>query len=81
MGEIAELMLDGTLCEGCGVDMGDEYGYPRTCAGCRRENATLVRPPKVSCPKCLRRVKVLGLADHMRDVHKVLSRVMDSEGE
>ena len=34
MGEIAEMMLDGTLCEGCGEFMGDDVGYPRRCSSC-----------------------------------------------
>lgn len=42
MGEIAEMMLDGTLCEGCGVLMlkeGQEPpGYPCRCADCKRED-------------------------------------------
>ena len=37
MGEIAEMMLDGTLCEGCGVFMGDECGFARLCAGCAKD--------------------------------------------
>ncbi len=34
MGEIAELMISGTLCEGCGdfIDAGN--GYPRLCDDC-----------------------------------------------
>lgn len=33
MGEAAEMMLDGTLCEGCGVYLdGDSPGYPRYCS-------------------------------------------------
>ena len=33
MGEIAEMMLDGTLCEGCGVYLeGDGEGFPRYCS-------------------------------------------------
>ncbi|MCG1009254.1 hypothetical protein J4760_04200 [Salinicoccus sp. ID82-1] len=41
MGEIADMMLDGTLCEGCGVVFDDivageeEPGYPRTCEDCK----------------------------------------------
>ncbi len=32
MGEIAEMMLDGSLCEGCGSYIDDEtLGYPRYC--------------------------------------------------
>ena len=34
MGEIAESMLDGTLCQSCGEFIGDPVGYPRDCAGC-----------------------------------------------
>lgn len=36
MGEIAEMMLSGLMCEGCGVFMDDmdEPGYPRRCCGC-----------------------------------------------
>lgn len=39
MGEIADMMLDGTLCEGCGVYLEDEDsdGVPRRCAGCGGE--------------------------------------------
>ena len=35
MGEIAEMILDGILCERCGsfID-GDEVGYPRLCDEC-----------------------------------------------
>lgn len=38
MGDIAEAILDGTLCEVCGVfiDM-DSPGYPRACDGCKEE--------------------------------------------
>lgn len=36
MGEISEMILDGTLCQICGVFLEDEEdaGYPRTCEGC-----------------------------------------------
>ena len=29
MGEITDMKMDGTLCEGCGAFIGDEVGYPR----------------------------------------------------
>lgn len=33
MGEVAEMMLDGTLCEKCGVALcGDSPGFPRYCS-------------------------------------------------
>jgi len=35
MGDIAEMMLDGTLCEGCGVYLpGEGEGIPRYCRDC-----------------------------------------------
>ena len=36
MGEIADAMLDGDLCEHCGVALDEEdFGYPRICPGCK----------------------------------------------
>lgn len=35
MGEIAEGMINGDLCEGCGVWMGEGDGYPRKCEECK----------------------------------------------
>lgn len=34
MGDIAEMMLEGILCEGCGEYMGAACGHPRKCGGC-----------------------------------------------
>lgn len=38
MGDIADMMLDGTLCCTCGkfIDKGD-YGCPQMCSGCASE--------------------------------------------
>lgn len=73
MGDIAEMMLDGTLCEGCGVALdGADEGFPRRCCDCQEES-TFDQPKKASkcyCPDCGRRVKAAGLADHMRDAHQ-----------
>ncbi len=45
MGEVAEMMLDGTLCQCCGDDLGepddDDFepaGYPITCSDCIEHN-------------------------------------------
>ena len=38
MGDIADMMLDGTLCEQCGEFIDDdEGGSPRLCASCSQE--------------------------------------------
>lgn len=34
MGEQADLILNGDVCEGCGEEMGDGPGYPRRCSSC-----------------------------------------------
>lgn len=37
MGEYAEMMLDGTCCEGCGEYLGDAQGFPDYCASCKAD--------------------------------------------
>jgi len=39
MGEIAEMMLDGTLCQCCGEYLGDSSvgGIPEYCASCAKD--------------------------------------------
>ena len=82
MGEYAEAMLDGTVCECCGVYLeGEAEGIPRYCSkACARDRGALeshpnqiykTPAPKVSCPTCKRRVKPTGLKDHIRDAHGV----------
>jgi DNA-directed RNA polymerase subunit RPC12/RpoP len=79
MGEIADMMLDGTMCQGCGVwlhDGADGPGYPGYCSDCRRELGPEpkdhIEPPKpkVKCPTCGRKVRAIGLKQHQRDTHK-----------
>ncbi len=72
MGEIAEMMLEGTLCQQCGEFMGDACGYPRTCQGCKREDRKLTTAPKVSCPgpdrPFARRSQSMNLREHRQKV-------------
>jgi hypothetical protein len=37
MGEIADMMMDGTLCSECGAYVGSEYDCPTLCDDCRKE--------------------------------------------
>lgn len=76
MGEVAEMMLDGTLCAGCGVAMihsahEDPAGFPVYCSFCKAEGRG--QPPRVSkktrCPICKKRVRKAGLEHHKRDMH------------
>jgi hypothetical protein len=77
MGEIADMMLDGTMCQGCGVwlhDGADGPGYPGYCSDCQRDargsNSKPASTTKVACPTCGRKVKAVGLQQHQRDTHK-----------
>lgn len=75
MGEIADMMIEGLLCETCGVYIDSPAdGYPRRCRGCADDAGvyTPLRSTKVACPKCGRKVKPAGLADHQRDKHAAL---------
>lgn len=77
MGDIADMMLDGTLCQGCGVYLrGASHGLPRCCADCKRTwLPTIAKPPavkpKVKCLLCGRKLKPTGLAYHKRDFHGI----------
>lgn len=72
MGEIAEMHLDGTLCERCGVYMGEPCGYPRYCHDCfndmddeeRRELGLPVRKRKKHNKKHKQKPKVQELQEH-----------------
>lgn len=69
MGDVAEMMLEGFLCQTCGAMVdGQSPGYPRNCRTCAR-GRTLEKP---RCTVCGRAFKVpQGLADHMKDKHGV----------
>ena len=75
MSEFAEMMLDGTLCEGCGEYLGEAGGYAARCASCSRSDGVNEKlyPPlkhgKVACPTCGKRVKAAGLDMHNQDKH------------
>jgi predicted Zn-ribbon and HTH transcriptional regulator len=37
MGDAAEMILEGIVCESCGVYIGEAIGYPRKCKDCKKE--------------------------------------------
>lgn len=80
MGDIADMMLDGQMCQWCGDILGDGDGYPVVCRGCQKENnvdqygdeitkSKKSPGPKIKCPVCQKKVKFAGLAMHRKDVH------------
>lgn len=76
MGEIADMMIDGTLCEGCGEYIGEGDGFPQycssDCAGDRGANVEQIKPSKNSAGK-RRRAKRRRerKAQERRDILKV----------
>ena len=70
MGEAAEMMLDGSLCEHCGAYVGEAVGYPRSCSVCRSLDLGGLQSRTAVCPQCGKRVKQKGLNQHIRDAHK-----------
>jgi hypothetical protein len=40
MSEFVDLMLDGVICQRCGQFLGDATGFPRSCEGCERLDAS-----------------------------------------
>ena len=71
MGDIADMMLDGTLCEGCGEYLGDGNGYVRYCLSCTED---MPKPQqktknKIACPHCGKWVKKKSLDMHIEAKH------------
>ena len=71
MGEIADMMLDGTLCQVCGVYMGEGDGFPVTCRACSDgdEEPEMEKPKKKKhpCPIC--GARKVNVSAHIKAVH------------
>ena len=79
MGETAELMLEGVLCQACGglVDeMGDGDGYPRNCAGCDTKVVSEGLPGDDDAKKAGRRKKAKGQRWRRRHRDALISAAM-----
>lgn len=70
MGEMAEYMLNGDDCQGCGEYLGKGPGFPRWCRSCRpapqrpRIESILA---KVPCPVCARKfTSQKAMVDHLK---------------
>ena len=77
MGDIADAMLDGTLCAGCGEYIGNDSGYPGYCSPECGEGGggwkVYMTPPEkpYSCDGCTRRFgSDKARAQHRRDTHE-----------
>lgn len=75
MGEIAEMMLDGTLCEACGEFIWGGSGFPQYCSRfCAASRGVTCDDPKPKKQKTKKPVKKVMIEDEWLDVRK---RVQD----
>jgi len=84
MGDIADMMLNGDICQFCGEIL-DGCGFPQVCPRCqdedgidkygnpKKDSPTVRR--KVKCPQCGKRVWESGLAQHKKDKHDDIQSV------
>ncbi|GLI21852.1 endogenous inhibitor of DNA gyrase (YacG/DUF329 family) [Xanthobacter flavus] len=75
MGEIAEMMLDGTLCASCGgyIDDDGADGIPRYCSPqCRRDSGIdEPRTNRAKCPICAKQFPSRkARRQHQKDKHE-----------
>lgn len=65
MGDFADMVVDGIVCQLCGEFMGDACGHPRTCSGC-----STAKPKPYDCQFCHRGFSSPeARSDHERAVH------------
>lgn len=82
MGDIADMMLEGDMCQLCGVILSGE-GYPQVCPACQEsENVDQFGQPseqttpvpvvrrKTKCPHCGKSVWESGLKQHIKAKHR-----------
>lgn len=77
MGDIADMMIDGTLdCETGELIDGASPGYPRTKRRRRRRKKPKGGVGNEQCPKCGKRFETLkGVKDHYLDFHSGRLRI------
>lgn len=66
MGEVAEMLLNGAMCQCCGewMDDGREPGYPRYCAGCKSRSTDRRKAKGHSRPAAAPSQGVMRKKDH-----------------
>lgn len=69
MGEIANLIIEGDVCQYCMCELGIGPGYPRSCRSCAVPPRTTSVQPMTTCPHCKKSVKLVGLQQHIKAKH------------
>ena len=87
MGEIADQIVNGECCEFCCMPLEEPTGYPVRCHSCAFEVDEVSVDPispnsqrlKSTCPICKRRIKSVGLLNHIESEHgQCLAAVVDT---
>lgn len=86
MGEVAEMMIDGTLCQRCGTFLdGESPGFPRLCEDCQSDDldGELTNIPydynfsKVAIEKLVAEIIEEGTIKQRKAIIKVLYKCID----
>ena len=72
MNEFNHNIYNGAACCVCFAPMVG-HGYIQSCACCNSEQKLAEEVEQIACPLCCKRVRVGGIADHINDVHGVIS--------
>jgi len=79
MGEIADMMLEGEMCQTCGEILEPSLGYPGFCPACQADQAAEEtyehlkadrKADRVNCPQCGKSVHRTGLDQHIEAKHE-----------
>jgi hypothetical protein len=72
MGEIADMMIEGHMCETCGEVFDEAVGYPRQCKECRFQSRARTKVPekRISCDVCGKLIAPSGMRQHFDAKHK-----------
>lgn len=88
MGDIADMMLEGVLCQGCGVYLGEGDGFPVFCLSCAHEQEPIkskshkgqfISPLKAPCKYCGKHYKKSGLHAHTLAKHPEVKQAGEIE--
>ena len=74
MGDFAEQIVNGEICQGCAIQFSTVIGYAAFCSGCQEElNCDTIGIPvkvnKVRCTQCRKYVSPIGMRQHIQAVH------------
>lgn len=67
MGEYADMIIDGEVCQLCGVFLGDAPGHPRYCPDCNAQAHQKPQNKQLQCPHCERKF----IHERALDAHSV----------